>query len=384
MKLLFINYQALPIPAVKGGAVEYLVDSFLKYNEIHNLHDITLYSIYDKQAESESLDYKKTKFRFIKIQSVWDKCKRAVRHLINKHTPFYIGNAYICKIINEIKNFNEFDKIIIENAPDFGLKIREKYRGTLILHLHNDYLNKKTKNARKIFDCYDKIYTISSTLGDIVREIKASDKVKTLYNGINPEDFKKNGKRDEIRNKYKIKKDDFVFMYSGRITSDKGVYHLAKAFSEIDNDKLKLVIAGETKNNKLVNKIKEIKDKRIIFTGFIPYHNMNDIYQMADVGVIPSVCRDAFNLTVIEYASNGIPLIISDRGAMKELVNENCSIIVKYDPEGFSDNIKKALLTIANKDIADMGQQAKKISEKFTIEGYCKLFNELLENSCNH
>ncbi len=379
MKLLFINYQALPLPSVKGGAVEYLVDEFLKYNEVHKLHNITVFSIYDKNARLESKSYNHTEFKYIKIQSMRDKLNRGIRHIINKHTPFYIGNTYIQKILKEEKDFNKYDAVIIENAPAFGLKIRKKFKNKLILHLHNDYLNKNTKNAIKIFDCYDKIYTISNTLGDITGKIKKSDKIHTLYNGINLENFKENGKRDEMRNKYQIEKEDFVFMYSGRITRDKGVYELAKAFSEIENDRLKLVIVGNTKRSSIADKIKNIKDNRIIFTDFIPYSEMNDIYQMADVGVIPSICRDAFNLTVIEYASNGIPLIISNQGAMKELVNDKCAVISEYNKECFSDNIKKALLTILDKDIDAMGKEASKISEKFSIENYCMSFNRHLD-----
>ena len=64
--------------------------------------------------------------------------------------------------------------------------------------MHNDYLNKNSKKSVKIFDCYDEIYTISNTLGTIVKEINKSEKIKTLYNGISLENFKKNGKRNEL------------------------------------------------------------------------------------------------------------------------------------------------------------------------------------------
>ncbi len=380
MKLLFINYQLLPLPSVRGGAVEYLVDSFLKYNEEHKLYDITVYSIYDKKAELEGKSYKHTVFKYVKIAGLWDSLSRGFRHLVNKYSPFYIGNEYISKIVNKERDFNKYDAVIIENAPEFALKLRKKFKNKLILHLHNDYLNKNSKNAEKIFDCYDKIYTISNTLGKAVGEIKQSDKISTLYNGISLENFRKNGKRDEIRNKFGIKKDDLVFMYSGRLTLDKGVLKLAEAFSKIENDKLKLLIAGASgsRKDKTVRAIRNIKDKRIILTGFIPYSEINDIYQAADVGVIPSICQDAFNLAVIEFASNSIPLVISDRGAMKELVNEKCSVIAEYDKENFADNIRRALLAMLTKDIKSMGEEAKKLSEEFTIENYCNNFKELL------
>ncbi|MBR4893403.1 MAG: glycosyltransferase family 4 protein [Clostridia bacterium] len=385
MKILFINYQALPIPDVKGGAVEYLVNSYLKYNEENHLHDITLYSIFDNDAKIKSKEYKFTEFKFIKIKSIFDKLDRIARHIINRYTKIYVGNTYISKVIRNEKDFNKYDAIIIENAPEFGLKIRKKFKNKLILHLHNDYLNKNTKNAKKILNCYDFVYTISDTLGSLVKTIENTNKVKTLYNGVNLNKFSKDENLKKVmKEKYSIKDDDFVYMYCGRLTKDKGAYELCRAFSQIDDPDIKLIIAGGTgystnAPNETLLKIKELEDKRIILTGFVPYDKINCLYQLADVGVVPSVCQDAFNLTVIEFASNGIPLIISDLGAMKELVNENFSVVAKYD-KNYIDNLKNCLLYMKEADIKKMGEEAKKISCNFSIENYCERFTYLLNN----
>ncbi|MBE7029092.1 MAG: glycosyltransferase family 4 protein [Ruminococcaceae bacterium] len=385
MKILFINYQALPLPPVKGGAVEYLVDSYLKYNETNHLHDITLYSIFDNDAKIKSKEYKHTKFKFIKIKGIFDKFDRIIRHILNKYTKVYVGNTYISKVIRNEKDFNKYDAIIIENAPEFALKIRKKFKNTLILHLHNDYLNKNTKNARKILGCYDYVYTISDTLGSLVKTIDKTDKVHTLYNGVNLNKFSKDENLKKVmKEKYFIKDDDFVYMYCGRLTKDKGAYELCKAFSQIDDSNIKLIIAGGTgystnTPNETLLKIKDLEDERIILTGFVPYEEINGLYQLADVGVVPSICQDAFNLTVIEFASNSIPLIISDQGAMKELVNKDSCVIAKYN-ENYVDNLKKCLLYMKEADIKKMGEEAKKISQNFSIEKYCERYNYLLNN----
>ena len=155
MKLLIINYMALPLPPVNGGAVEYIVDSFIGYNEQHHFHDIVVYSIYDEKAEKESKQYKYADFRFIKIQGIYDKINRIIRHFINKIPNVYVGNQYISKIVKAEKDWDKYDAIIIENAPEFGLKLPKKYRSKTILHLHNDYLNNKSKKSKEIFDCFD-------------------------------------------------------------------------------------------------------------------------------------------------------------------------------------------------------------------------------------
>lgn len=387
MKLLIINYQALPLPPVKGGAVEYLVAEFLKYNEKNYYHDIVLYSVYDEKAKVESLKYKYTVFKYIKINGIFNKLDRIVRHLINKYTKFYIGNIYISKILKKEKNLDKYDAIIFENCPEFVLKFKTKYNNKLILHLHNDYLNVNTKNAKEIFDKFSEIYTISHSLGMSVKTIENSDKVKTLYNGIDLNKFKRNEEtRKKLREKYSIKDSEIVFMFVGRIVPEKGVLELVKAFSHLEGkyNNIKLILVGgigysNDSTNDYLEKIYKYKNKNIIVTGYIPYENVSQYYQLGDIGVIPSICNDAFNLSVIEFLANGIPVVISNSGAMKELVNGECSFVVNYD-QNFIDNLEKKLSYIIENynNINHMESECKKVSKKFSIINYCINFNNLL------
>ena len=45
MKIAILTSGILPVPAVLGGAVENLIDYYLEYNNQHQLHDITVYSV---------------------------------------------------------------------------------------------------------------------------------------------------------------------------------------------------------------------------------------------------------------------------------------------------------------------------------------------------
>lgn len=385
MKLLIINYIALPLPPVKGGAVEYLVDAFLQHNENTHQHQITVYSIYDQQAEQAAGNYKHTTFKYIHLDSLWDKLDRAARHLINRLPGVYIGNAYIAKLLRQEKDLDSYDAIIIENAPDFGLCFPRSVRKKLILHLHNDYLNLNTKLCRSVFDCFCQIYTISNTLGDLVRQIHPSDKVKTLYNGIDLDRFTVNDtSRRTVRAQYGIKDDDVVFMYCGRIVPDKGALELVRAFSRLNDPKCKLLIVGgsgysQKGESPYMQQVIREADDRVIFTGFLEYSRMASIYNAADIGVIPSLCQDAFNLTTVEYMATQMPVIISDRGAMKELVDSRFSVIAPCD-SCFEDNLLNAMQKMLDHKYAlqKMGTAAQEHVRSFSIEAYCARFDELL------
>ena len=50
MKIAILTCGMLPIPAVQGGAVENKIDFILEYNDRMKLHDITVYSPWNKEA----------------------------------------------------------------------------------------------------------------------------------------------------------------------------------------------------------------------------------------------------------------------------------------------------------------------------------------------
>ena len=51
MKLAMITSGFLPVPATKGGAVENLIENFLRMNEEYEDYEITVFSIYDEKAK---------------------------------------------------------------------------------------------------------------------------------------------------------------------------------------------------------------------------------------------------------------------------------------------------------------------------------------------
>ncbi len=385
MKLLIINYIALPLPPVKGGAVEYLVDAFLQHNETTHHHDITVYSIYDHQAEQQAQNYKHTTFKYIHLDTLWDKLDRAARHLINRLPNIYIGNAYIAKLLRQEKDLDSYDAIILENAPDFGLCFPKSVCKKLILHLHNDYLNIHTKLCRKVYDCFSQIYTISNTLGELVRQIQPLDKVKTLYNGIDLNKFGVDDiSRRTVRAQYGIGEDDIVFMYCGRIVPDKGALELVRAFSRLNDPKCKLLIVGGSGyspkgETPYMQQVVQAADDRVLFTGFVKYDKITSLYNAADIGVIPSLCQDAFNLTTVEYMATQMPVIISDRGAMKELVDPRFSMIAVCDHR-FEDNLLDAMSAMLKRkdSLSEMGTDAQEHVKSFSLEAYCARFEELL------
>lgn len=393
MNILIITPGYLPIPAVKGGAVESLIDLIIEDNEYTNNHNIQLYSIYDKDAFKLS-KYKNCQINYINSQNIGYKLSRIFRGIINKIPGVYIGNAYIARVkrmMNKL-DLNNIDFIIVENCPEFALVLKTKLKSKLILHLHNDSLNKDTKLNKKIFDSYFKVLAISNFVANRLKEIdkKNDDKVNVLYNGINLSKFdRKKYDPVKIRKRYNISNSSKIVMFSGRLVREKGVKELIEAFIKIPMQyDIKLLIVGglSYSNNKEDCYIRELKElskgyeDRIIFTGFVNYDDIPQLYSIADIGIIPSLCNDAFNLTTVEFMQNGVPVIVSGNGAMKELITCDSGIVIDENGD-FIELLKSAIIRLLLDDNLrkSMGENAKKYVAKFSKEIYCDKFNNYLK-----
>lgn len=385
-KIAFISSGYLPLPPVKGGAVETLIDILLNSSRIQSKYQIDVYSIFDKEAIEETSNQNNINYIYIKSSFIMQK---ALRYIINKYTRKYIGNDYIANLIKENKKkLLNYDYVIVENKPEFGLILRKYVKGKLILHSHNDFLNKDTKHAKEILKSYDCIYALSKYICNRICEIdekEGREKVKLLYNGVDTKKFENPPMEEiqEIKKKLKLSQDDIVILYTGRLVKEKGIKELIQAFNKLNNEKLKLIITGDInpRNYKLkmfVHELKKIsnKNKNIIFTGYINYHKIPLYYNIADVGVVPSTWEEPFALTVIEHLAAGHPVIISNSGAMPELINNNVAIVVNKN-SNFVNNLYKALFK-AKSSTTNIKKSCILQAKKFDKSNYINRFIELL------
>lgn len=71
-RIAFVTTGAFPVPAVRGGAAEALVEELLKENEIEQNAEFTVISIADEEAEKAGKEnYPHTSFAFIRPDGFW-------------------------------------------------------------------------------------------------------------------------------------------------------------------------------------------------------------------------------------------------------------------------------------------------------------------------
>ncbi len=155
-----------------------------------------------------------------------------------------------------------------------------------------------------------------------------------------------------LREKLNIQPDDFVFVFVGRIVSDKGINELIKAFSELQTAKnneltgIKLLLVGglesylDPLNPETLAEINQNKD--IISVGF--QQDVRPFFAISDALAFPSY-REGFPNVVMQAGAMGLPSIVSDINGCNEIIVEgkNGLIIPPKDVE----KLKEKMLTLA-------------------------------------
>ena len=341
MKIAIITSGLLPMPSVKDGAIETLLQYVIDYNEYNNNNiNFDIYSIYDNNAREESTKYKNSKFIYVKNNKIMKKISDFVFKFFRKIQLYPDPNfefQFIKNVFKLIKK-NKYDYIIVESENHFADYVVRRTKIPVILYLHNNKLNNKTKNSEFISAKLYKIWTVSNYIKNEVLTIdkKLEKKTIVIYNGIDLKKFK---------NIKKVEHDGINYLYVGRIEKSKGVLELVRAFNNL-NTKSKLYIVGGSfhSNNKVTkyyNEVKKISGTNVIFTGYVKNDELKNIYKNIDIQVVPSIWQEPAGLVNTEAICAGVGLIVSDVGGIREYINKNTKL-VKCD-KNFVNNLTEAM-----------------------------------------
>ena len=128
-------------------------------------------------------------------------------------------------------------------------------------------------------------------------------------NGVDAARFKPDAAaRARVRGEWGVAPDAVVFLYLGRLTVDKGLLDLARAFADVPGTYL--AMAGPDEEG-LTDRIRAACGGDASRLRFVGYTGEPQSYMAAsDVFVLPSY-REGFGSTVIEAAACGVPAIAS-------------------------------------------------------------------------
>lgn len=396
-RMAVISAGFVPVPAVDGGAGEILTTEIINGNEITGDYFMDIYTI--ESSKLDSINYKHAEIIQIHITMFnWFFCKvrNAVLKLFKRNYRYIPYNRALLRRFR-----NNYDVILIENNMQIYEDVYKHTKSgvhNMIYHMHNDIdgTTKPEYLCRFIADTAKVILPVSKYIKRHFYEVAPNDKMKVFYNCIdlNMFDINKKYNTEELKKKYGIEENDFVFMYTGRVCPEKGILELLKAFKELEQnyDCVKLLIVGSRWYN-LIDKdeyfeqlIEESKgyEEKIIFTGYVYPEDMPAIYTVGDALVIPSMWEEPFGVVALEGMAMKLPIICTNSGGLMEVLDSDDSIIVDKSKNVVCE-LKKAMQdllmnTHKRKLIAAKAYDKLMNTKEFHKEKYYQIFKEIIDD----
>jgi glycosyltransferase involved in cell wall biosynthesis len=231
-------------------------------------------------------------------------------------------------LASEIARQESFDVVHAHDWMTFpaGLAVAGIKGVPLVVHVHSTEFDRSGLHIdQRIYDIERrgmhgaiKVIAVSYLTKNIITQHYGIDpgKVDVVYNAI-----ESNGSYDE--EKYAIHKDEKIVLFLGRITMQKGPeYFLAAAKKVLEvMDNVKFVMAG---SGDMIRRTIEMAASmgighKVLFTGFLRGNDVEKVFKMADLYVMPSV-SEPFGIAPLEAMSHDVPVIISKQSGVSEVV----------------------------------------------------------------
>lgn len=387
----------MPVPPVKGGAVENLIKLLLDQNEEEKRVRFTVTSPYDKEALEQSKAYKESSFYFVKPPSLFvavDRIAYFILQILFGETANSFRKVFErLHYIKKCRNFflkSDFSFIVAENHITLfsvmkDKRMRSKYEDKFFYHAHN--AAGKTFGLKKQFNACKKIICVSEFIKENYKASFPQSKASyyVVKNAVDTNLFAAPVSKEEsleLRKEYNIARDDFVIIFSGRIVEGKGVIPLAKAFVSLPVKNKKLIIAGSSflgtkeKGGTYIQmqQILSPCGKDAIFTGFIDYPLLQKLYAASDVSCFIPLWNEAAGLVNIEAQAAGLPLVTTKTGGISEYCSpkavllQNGNLLVEHTVESL------VRLYEHPEERKEMSQANRQFAVQFTPQKFYKDF----------
>lgn len=339
MKLAFICSEKLPSPAVKGGAVQVMLDGILPFFGVN--HQITIFSITDPTLAEREI---KGPIEYVRFPR----------------------ENYEIKVAHELKQ-SKFDVIHVFNRPkNIMLYKVATPDSTFVLSLHNDMFSEMKLSREEGLYAIENVAAITAVSKYIKQTVigrfpQAESKIHVLYSGVDLSQFvpawSKEGQRvrNEIRKKYQVEHKK-VILFIGRLDKTKGPHLLIDALQYLIpkySDLVLVLVGGKWFSDNTIDEYvqslyQQAVDygEHVLFTQYIPSEQIPQILLMGDLFVCSSQWHEPLARVHYEAMAAGIPIITTNRGGNAEVIIQGINGILIDDyqqPQAFSKAIEALL-----------------------------------------
>ncbi len=204
------------------------------------------------------------------------------------------------------------------------------------------------------------IFSISQGLKDaLVAAGYPAEKIAVAHDGFDAQQFSETVSKEEARRRLLFSTEQTssgdsvgtspqkIVMYIGGLEAWKGAETLFKAAGSLAEQRIVVAVIGGTPHE--IARVRPLYP-HVVFLGARPYRELPVHQQAADALVIPNSARAPLSRTfasplkLFAHMASGIPLIVSDVPALREVVGpESAFLFTPDDPQSLARAVQKVL-----------------------------------------
>ena len=230
----------------------------------------------------------------------------------------------------DIAHDEQFDVVHAHDWMTYpaGLAVAAYSGKPLVVHIHSTEFDRSGENVnQQVYDIEraglhgaTRVIAVSQLTKNIciTRYGVPAEKIGVVYNAVDS-----NGQNGRAPPPSPIAKRDKIVLFLGRITMQKGPeYFLTAARKVLDvYPGVKFIMAG---GGDMARRIIELAAElgighRVLFAGFLRGQEVDRVFQMADLYVMPSV-SEPFGIAPLEALAHDVPVIISKQSGVSEVL----------------------------------------------------------------
>jgi glycosyltransferase involved in cell wall biosynthesis len=235
-----------------------------------------------------------------------------------------------------------------------------------------------------------RVAAVSIAVRDALRECGIPDeKITVIHNAVDLRRFDPSTvDRKAARADLGFAEHDIVVGTAGKLHAGKGVFDLLHAAEGLTKryPALKLLYVGDGPERAALEQeaARLFIPDRVVLAGL--RNDMERMYAAMDIFVLPSTCREAFGIVIIEAMAMGRPVVATATGGIPEVVkDEKNGILVKPgDPTGLAEAFSRLIDDKElSRRIADEGRSSveQRYSEDAMGSAFEKMMKEVLAAS---
>ena len=284
-----------------------------------------------------------------------DRRSQAQEFRINFKQKYKFSGKYGTNLMEEVARYalvggtiamqNQFDVIHAHDWLTYpaGVAAKRLTGKPLVIHVHATEYDRSGENVntqvyaleKMGMEAADRVITVSNlTRNTVINRYGISpDKVFTVHNAV---DFSGRSEMDVHRGV-----PEKVVTFLGRITYQKGPEYFIEAANKVlkyyKNVRFVMAGSGDLLNRSIRRVAKLGISDRFHFTGFLRGADVQRMFAMSDVYVMPSV-SEPFGISPLEAMRTGVPTIISKQSGVAEVLRHSIKVDF-WDIDAMADAI---------------------------------------------